>query len=48
MQEFDWVPNVSSYSAAISACEKDEQWQQVLGLWVTMQEADLMPSVISH
>jgi hypothetical protein len=44
----DLLPNVFTYSAAISACEKGEQWRQALGVLVWMQEADVMPSVITY
>ena len=47
MQKADWVLDVISYSAAISTCEKCEQWQQALGLVVAMQKSDLVPDVIS-
>jgi len=43
MQKADLEPNVISYNAAISACEKGEQWQEALGLLAKMQEADLVP-----
>ena len=33
MQKAGLVPNVITYNAAISACEKGEQWQQALGFW---------------
>merc|ERR1739841_325877 len=48
MREADLVPDVISYSAAISACEKGGQWQVALGLLATMQEAALVPNVISY
>ena len=34
--------------AAISACEKGEQWQQALCLLAVMQETDLVPDVITY
>ncbi|CAK0795996.1 unnamed protein product [Prorocentrum cordatum] len=40
-------PDVIVYNAAISACEKGEQWQRALGLLSEMREADLQPNVIS-
>ena len=39
---------VISLSAAISACEKGQQWQRVLGLLALMQVAGLVPNVISY
>ncbi|CAK0897889.1 unnamed protein product [Prorocentrum cordatum] len=36
-----------SYNAAISACEKTEQWQRALALLSEMWEAKLEPDVIS-
>ena len=32
MQNLQMLPDVITYSAAISACEKCEQWQQALSL----------------
>ena len=48
MQQADLVPNVISYSAAISACEKGEQWQEALGLLAKMQKGEWVLKVISH
>ena len=35
------------YNAAISACEKGEQWQQALDLFVVEQSVELLPDVIT-
>ena len=35
------------YIAAISACEKGEQWQQALDLFVAEQSVKLLPDVIT-
>ena len=35
------------YNAAISACEKGEQWQQALDLFVAEQSVELLPDVIT-
>ena len=43
----DVFPNSVTYSAAISACEKGEQWQQALDLVVTEQSVELLPDVIT-
>ena len=47
MQQTAVLPNVSSYNAAISACEKCQQWQQALGLLEVMQQTDVLPNFIS-
>ena len=39
-------PDVISYSAGISACEKGEQWQRALALLREMWEATLEPNVV--
>ncbi|CAK0851248.1 unnamed protein product [Prorocentrum cordatum] len=39
-------PNIFSYSAGISACEKGEQWQPALALLSEMREAKVSPDVI--
>ena len=40
-------PNVISYSAAVSACEKGQQREKALGLLQEMRHAQLQPNVIS-
>ena len=47
MWEAKLAPDVFSYSAGISACEKGEQWQRALALLREMWEASLEPNVIS-
>jgi pentatricopeptide repeat protein len=41
-------PNVYSYSAAISACEKGCQWEQALNLLQAMPKAKIRPNVYSY
>ena len=41
-------PNAFSFSAAISACEKEGQWQQALGVLSAMQHAKLPPNVVAY
>ena len=48
LREADFVPNVFSYNAAISACEKAQHWQQALGLLAVMQEADFVLNAITY
>ncbi|CAK0859317.1 unnamed protein product [Prorocentrum cordatum] len=47
MLEVGVEPNVVSFSAGISACEKGEQWQRALVLLREMWEAKLEPDAIS-
>ncbi|CAK0842402.1 unnamed protein product, partial [Prorocentrum cordatum] len=46
MREVRLEPNVISYSAGISACEKGEQWQRALALLSDVWVAKLEGSVI--
>ena len=48
MQHCVFMPNVISYNAAISACEKGKQRQQALGLLALMQQTAFLPDVISY
>ena len=41
MQHRQLEPDVISFSAAITACEKGEQWQQALGMLSEMQHRQL-------
>jgi hypothetical protein len=41
------LPGVITYTAAISACAKDVQWQQAIGA-LSMQTADLKPVVFTY
>ena len=40
--------DVIIYNAAISACERGEQWQQAFGLLEVMQQAAALPNVVSY
>ena len=42
------VPDVISYSAAISACEKGGEWQKALKLFEAMLKATVAPNVFSY
>ena len=42
------LPNVISYNAVVSACEKGQQGQQALGLLAVMQRTAVLPNVISY
>ena len=42
------VPDVFAYNAAMSACEKCEQWQQALGLLAETRSANVLPNVITY
>ncbi|CAK0825239.1 unnamed protein product [Prorocentrum cordatum] len=48
MREVKLEPDVISYSAGISACEKGEQWQRALALLSEMREMKLEPNIISY
>ena len=41
------IPDVVSFSAAISACEKGKQWEAALGLLQEMVHQLLTPGVVS-
>ena len=41
-------PNVITYSAAISACEKGKKWEKALSLLEQMRDARIKPDVISY
>ena len=41
------LPGAISYSAVISACEKDQHGQRALGLLELMQQTRVLPGVIS-
>ena len=41
-------PNVISYNAAVSACEKGGQWQEAMTLFEAMPKAQIQPNVISY
>ena len=42
------MPDVASYSAAISACEKGKHWEEALRLLQEMLHRSLTPDVVSH
>jgi len=42
------TPNVISYNAAISACEKGRQWEKAVSLLDGMRAAGVTPNVISY
>ena len=42
------LPNVISYSALISTCEKGKQPKQALELYGTMQQQAMLPNVITY
>ena len=48
MPEKQLEPHVISHSAAISACEKGEQWQKALALLWEMPEKQLESDVICY
>ena len=48
MQDRKVQPDVISYSAAISACEKGGQWEPALELLQKMQDRKVQPNVISY
>ena len=45
MRECGLEPDVISYNAAISACEKGSQWQRALGLLGDMRQLKLEPNI---
>ena len=47
MQQQGVMPNVITYSALISACEKGKQPEQALGLLQEMVDQLLTPNVVS-
>merc|ERR1712151_716935 len=48
MQPQDLAPDVITYSASISACEKGQQPQTTMSLLASMQPHDLAPDVITY
>ena len=44
----DLLPNVITYNAAISACEKCKQWQQALCLLAEMRSVNVLPDDITY
>ena len=41
------TPNVVSWTAAISACEKGKEWEGALGLLQVMMQQLLIPNFVS-
>ena len=41
-------PDIITYSAAISACEKGQKWQQALGLLAETRSVSVLPNVITY
>jgi pentatricopeptide repeat domain-containing protein 1 len=48
MQQSGLGPNVITYSAAISVCEKGQQWQQAVGSLTVMHQSGLLPNVNTY
>ena len=48
MRKIGVLPDVITYNAAISACEKGEQWQQVLRILAEMRSVSVLPDVITY
>ena len=48
MQQQGLEPNVITYNAMISACEKGQQAERVLQLFEAMQQQRLEPNVITY
>jgi len=48
MQEQGLIPNVITYSALISACEKSYQVEKAFGLFETMQRQGVVPNEITY
>ena len=48
MQPHDLAPDVITYNAAISACEKGQQPHTAMSLLTGMQPQDLAPDVITY
>ena len=48
MPEAQINPNVISYNAAISACQKRGEWQQAVSLFRAMPQARITPDVVSY
>ena len=42
------VPNVSTYNAVISACEKGKQPERALEVFQAMQRQGVVPNVITY
>ena len=47
MRRIGGTPDVISFSAAVSACEKGGQWERALSIFDQMRNAGVMPDMIS-
>jgi pentatricopeptide repeat domain-containing protein 1 len=48
MQDREINPDVMTYNATISACEKGGQWEKALDLFREMQDREIDPSVMTY
>ena len=48
MRSVSVLPDVVTYNAAISACEKSEQWQQALGVLAEKRKISMLLDVITY
>ena len=48
MKQQDMLPNVITYSALISACEKGKQPERALELFAAMKQQGVVPNVIAY
>ena len=48
MRKIGVLPDVITYNAAISACEKSEQWQQALGVLAEKRKISMLLDVITY
>ena len=48
MQQQSMVPNIITYSALISACEKGKQPERALELFEAMKQQGVVPDVITY
>ena len=42
------LPDVISYNATITSCERGRQWQMALHLFSSMSESTLVPNIVSY
>ena len=48
MQRQDVVPNVITYSALISACEKGKQPETTMAMFYAIQRQDVVPDIMTY
>ena len=48
MQALSLEPNVIAYSAAVSACERRQEWEQAVALLADMQRGGPAPNVVTY